>query len=162
MTNRLEDFRKAELIELHDRHVAIHPEHYSDALAGWSEYAPRTNFVINGKGLDRLATYFGIEQRPLKYKESDSDRTGSMNLKHDEIIVLSQEYDDVGSGYMRNDPDTQSHKIKELWAKVVSPNLLEIRFVTLFDGDGEPDSEEIQTITYSGSFSVWWSQVDSD
>ena len=55
-----------------------------------------------------------------------------------------------------------SHAIKELWARVDGPQLLQVRFVGTFEGSGNVTEEYEQGLTYSGSYTVWWKEEGAD
>jgi hypothetical protein len=150
-------YRKAELIELHDRGVMIHPFDYSDALAGWSQYAENSNrFVIDGAGLAELAGFFGLATKEKIITDQSGNKKFTQNLKDTEIPVLRKPADKIGAGYT-SEPHESSHKIKDLWAKIIQPQLISIRFVTVINEDSAEKEEIVQEVTYSGSFSIWWS-----
>lgn len=156
MINIDKTYRKVELIELHDRGIMIHPYKYSDALAGWSEYAYNSQrYVIDGSGISELAGYLGIEIKEQHYTDKKGHQC-VQELKNLDITILRKPINDIGTGRTTEQFEF-SHKIKEIWAKIIQPNLISIQFVTIFDEDTENKDEMIQEVTYSGSFTVWWS-----
>lgn len=160
MTNIDKSYRKTELIELHDRGIMIHPYQYSDALAGWSEYAYNSQrYVIDGSGLSELAKYFGIDIKE-QYYTNKKGQCCVQELKNFDIPILRKPIDEIGTGKTTEQFEL-SHKIKEIWAKIIQPNLISIQFVTIFDEEQESKEEIVQEVTYSGSFTVWWSDSRS-
>ena len=157
MANIDKEYRRAELIELHDRGIMIHPFRYSDALAGWSEYASNSQrYVVDGAGLSELASYFGFEINEKHYIDKKG-RKCAQELRNADIPLLRKPIDEIGTG-RTSEPFELSHKIKEIWAKIIQPNLISIQFITIFDEDLDSKEEIAREVTYSGSFTVWWSE----
>ena len=155
MTN---EFKNVELIELHDSNVKIHPRTYSDALAGWSEYSTKEQYVLGGEEIERLANYFGIQAETLTAMAGDPPKRYKNEIKYQEFNIVRKDTKDIGSGHTTIEGGG-SHKIGELWAKVIGERMLEIKFTSLFGGESEDEDEdqEMVYVTYSGSYSVWWS-----
>ena len=155
-----DNFQKAELIELHDARVRIHPERYSDAIMGWSWDdidSGVDHIVIDGDSLSDLAKFFGVNPR-YQMSYSNKDRPYKRVLENMEFPIASRQWMDVGYS-------TSQHRIRELWARVESPHLLSIRMINLYrfvdmDSNDEQKDEEKEitvNLTYCGNFTVWWS-----
>ena len=157
MTN---EFRNAELIELHDSNVKIHPRSYSDALAGWSEYSTKEQYVLGGEEIERLANFFGIQAETLTAMAGDPPKRYKNEIKYQEFNIVRKDTKDIGSGSDSTEYGS-SHRIGELWAKVIGERMLEIKFTTLYGEDSETEEQEMVCVTYSGSYSVWWSPEEA-
>lgn len=150
-------YRKAELIELHDSGIIVHPAEYSDATAGWREFNTISQvYAVEGFSLARIAEHFGIELKDRVVKDEKTRKTFTARVEDADYPVLRRLAEKIGSGHT-SESGEGSHQIKELWARVLDPKLLAIRFVALMN-PGQPDEEShTQEVTYAGSFSVWWS-----
>jgi hypothetical protein len=151
------EFREARLLELHDAKVRIFSRKYKNELiGGWKEYGGcNDTFVINGEALQRIAAHLGIQTEPIYQKGKGGERFAE-TLEHHEFNLVRKVNPDIGTGEVEFNSDESCHKIDELLVKIISERLLEIRFTSLLDGDSsEPESETI-SITYSGSYTVWW------
>ncbi len=145
------EFREAGLLELHDAKVRIFPNKCKDELLGWKKYGGcNDTFVINGSELQRIATHLGLQTEPI-YEEVNAGKRFAHLLKDHEFNLVKKVNPDIGSGRVV-DSDEPCHEIGELLVKIISERLLKIRFTSLFRGD----SSETISITYSGSYTVWW------
>ncbi len=147
------EFREARLLELHDAKVRIFSRKYKEELCGgWKEYGGcNDTFVINGEELQRIATHLGIQTEPI-YQEGKGGKRFAEVLGHHEFELVRKVNPDIGSGKVAFNSDESCHKIDELLVKIISDRLIEIRFTSLFDDDSSVE----ESITYSGSYTVWW------
>lgn len=138
-------FRKADMIELHDAGIVVHVEDLPAEDLGWrdSPTVVGKRLSVDGNELGRLLHALG--------------------LTFDAEMLYGDEYDvafhrPLRTGEDRPDvPLADTLRIKELLARPDGPHLLHIH-VTSFP-HGEEDQEYVQELTYSGSFTVWWSNA---
>lgn len=132
------DYRRADMIELHDCRTAVSRKGYLAGIVPWNEFGPRPiRYVLNGEGLARLLNHLGIVSM------------GEDHLDDEEILVLEQQYTEA---------DQQT--VKDLHAAIRSANLLDIRVSWECDEDDGTKVIIAQDVSYSGSFTVWWADDD--
>ena len=124
---------EAAMIELHDRGVIIHTQHYADGSIGWNEgnESGKTEVVI---------PKFSITNKLFDYVSSnESDNRAA--------IILSEQVD-VGSGY------SYDHKIKKLMYEERDNGTLAISAVAYYM-DGNNEEEYNLNAIYRGSYTIW-------
>ncbi|MDR4505887.1 MAG: hypothetical protein MRK01_14030 [Candidatus Scalindua sp.] len=140
-----EKFREVKRIELHDAGVTIFQKNYSDSThASWKEFngIDGPSFVIPHDSVQKIGKLFGLNISPSL----------------DNSIRILKERQNVGNSIYQ-DIHGKQEVIKELYARIEAPSLLNIR--ATFDGEFADEPEDhIQEITYSGSFTVWWESPD--
>jgi hypothetical protein len=151
------EYRRAELIELHDSNVKIHPQNYSDAVAGWKEYSNKEVFVLEGESIGDLAKFFGHQPKTLTVTAGDPPKRYKHEINSQKFHIARKITEDIGSGYTST-PYEGSHKIGELWAKLLGERQIEIKFTSLFEDESEVEEQETVFVTYSGSYTVWWAK----
>ena len=151
-----EDYRKAELIELHDSNVRIHPKNYADAIAGWKEFTSNEVYMVDGEMLDRLVKFFRVRTETIHLESEKSHKRYTEELKDFEFPLIRKLVEDIGYGDTST-PHEGSHEIGELWAKPIGERSLDIRFTSIFGSGPDIESKSVY-VSYSGSYTVWWSQ----
>jgi hypothetical protein len=150
------DFRKAELIELHDAGVAVHPVEYSDALAGWREFIEDTGYyVLDGRSVATLAEALGWKTHPVTGINTQTGSKESATIEDLEFPILRRRRERIGDN-TTSLPDEESNVILELWAKIEAPHVLAIRLVIERDEEEDGPTEYVQEVSYCGRFTVWW------
>lgn len=157
------NYRSADMIELHDSGFIIVRKGYSEGSNGWREYITLNgrSYAIDGEQFLRLAEYFHIDYRPTitdssSGKEIRSELRGETFLIQTESIKIGSSVE--GSHY------EALQVIKELSAWIESPQLLHMKAVFTYEvtDSGSITIEEVtKHITYSGRFTVWWSNTDT-
>lgn len=144
------EFRKAELIELHDIAVAVHPGGYADGLVGWAEFSDEDiSFLVDGESLDKLLQAMGITSFSVEHYNVKKQRHYSLKLRDMSLPLFQRLRRVVGGSY-------SAHNIKELFAQVDGPHLLQIRFVGTYEDQQGAIQEYTTELTYSGNYTVWW------
>jgi len=139
------DFKKAEMVELHNSNVVIHRDNYSDAVIGWTEF-PGENEEFYVKG-DTLATFLkmvGVELSPFR------EERHSTHMEHMDFPITRRKVT-VGSRH----GEYVQHKIVDLYVKIEKSDLIHIRFVSQWEDEGKLVNYT-QEVVYSGSYTVWW------
>ena len=148
-----QEFRSAELIELHDAGVCLFTYDNSEGY-GWREFREYEGggFSIAGEDICRLAQIFGLDPEPILAKSTKGEiqRIDPECLEF--RIVKSRQ--DVGKK-----TDSRHYggmeRIKNIWAKIDAPQLLQLKVEFLTSANQEEETI-IKKISYSGNFSVWW------
>jgi hypothetical protein len=135
------EYKKAEMVELHNSNVIIHLDRYSDGIIGWTE-SPGDNeeFYVEGDRLSTLLQMIGVDVEPVQEERQN------VHMKHIDFPIKRRKVV-VGSD--------DFHKIVGLEVKIDGPHLLHLRFVTQWEDDGKKINAT-QELTYTGSFTVWW------
>ncbi|MFP4475806.1 MAG: hypothetical protein ACLFOY_09605 [Desulfatibacillaceae bacterium] len=151
----VDGYRKAELVELHDAAVAVHPEEYSDALAGWREFVEEVeHFVIDGHSIAALAEALGWKTHPVVGINTETGQDEATTIANMELPLIRRRRESIGDA-QTSIAYEESNIIKQLWARVEAANLLSLRLVIEREEGGKPDLY-VQEVTYSGRFTVWW------
>ena len=134
------------MIELHDAGIVVHVEDLSREELGWrdSPTVVGKRVSVDGNELGRLLQ--------------------SLGLTFDAEMLYGDEFDlffkrPIRTGDEKPDvPLSDVLRIKELKARTEGPHLLHLQ-ITAHPASGA-DDEFVQEITYSGSYSVWWSVAE--
>ena len=152
----MDDFRRADAIELYDARVIVYRGDCDRLNVTWREFPEDgETLYVDGRGLDRILRVIGVDpetwfvQTHPKGKNSGRWET----LKDSNLPLIRGSYIVIGHGDMVQGEGTD--KIIDLYAKVEGTELLQIRYTTGWDDEGEPQEEE-RTVTYCGRFGVWW------
>lgn len=140
-----DNFKKAEMIELHDAGVVVPVKGYSDAIVGWTEYSDQAagGYILDGDVVADLAKIFNVKFGDLTEYSENKQFPYNRKLK-DLEFEIKKSVTDISSNM----------NIKELWAKIEGPKLLHIRIHI-----DDPQETIIQQLTYSGNFTVWWDRT---
>ncbi len=148
-----QEFRSAELIELHDAGVCLFTYDNSEGY-GWREFREYEggSFSISGEDICRLAQIFGLDPEPILATSTKGEiqRIDPECLEF--RIVKSRQ--DVGKKTDSRHYGSME-RIKNIWAKIDAPQLLQLKVEFLTSANQE-DETIIKKISYSGNFSVWW------
>lgn len=134
------------MIELHDAGIVVHVEDLPREELGWrdSPTVVGKRFSIDGNELGRLLQ--------------------SLGLTFDAEMLYGDEFDllfrrPIRTGDVKPDvPISDVLRIKELKARIDGPHVLHLQLTA--HTTSEADDEFVQEITYSGSYSVWWSVAE--
>ena len=149
------------MLELHDAGVILHPRAYSDGLVGWREfpYLGGTKFVIHGEDIAHLAEAFGLALG--KFSIVSHTREGEPRKTYyrvsDHEFSVRRGYLEVGRGHA--DDWEGSHIIEKIWAREDN-GCLHIRTRCFCEDAEEGRIYYEQRVTYSGSYTIWWSAED--
>lgn len=107
--------------------------------------------VVSRKGyLAGIVPWNEFGPRPIRYVLNGEGLARLLNhLDDEEILVLEQQYTEA---------DQQT--VKDLHAAIRSANLLDIRVSWECDEDDGTKVVIVQDVSYSGSFTVWWTDND--
>lgn len=156
--------RKAHVVELHDAGVILHPHDYPDAIAGWNECFCGPQWILGGEHIAHLLEVLGLGPglgwETKVWSEKDGREKTRVILLRDTEFEVDRRLDVVGSGHCVFGSWIGSHKIGELWAEVVAPRHLRLRFTTLWEHDGEEQSHTVE-VEYCGDFTVWWAAAEA-
>lgn len=138
------EYREADMIEFHDAGVAAYSERADAGGLGWHD-AP----TVLGR---RLAVVGDEAARLLQALGRTFDADG---LYGDDFNVLMHRPAYVNSESRRaaEAPIGNALRVWELRARPEGPHLLHVHITA---GTSEED-EYVQELTYSGSYTVWWS-----
>lgn len=140
-------FRNADIIELHDAGTIVYIDDLPQEDLGWRD-APTVvgkRLSVDGNELGRLLHAMGIS--------FDAE-----DLYDDEFDVVFHR--PMRMGEEKRDVSLRTTLlIKELRARPEGGRLLHLQ-VTAHPAD-DPDEEIVQELTYSGSYTVWWSKAQS-
>jgi hypothetical protein len=137
-------FRKAKTIELHDANTAItlSEEGYgSSKLAARHDQPSRAAFQLRLVDIDALAERFGL--RPREQARRLGDQQGQAALP-------------FLKSYSETPMDQPGLVITNLECDVLEANLVDIRIETRRPSDAPETGGAVETITYSGAFTIWW------
>jgi hypothetical protein len=138
------EFRKADLIELHDAQLVVHTDDFGD-VSNW-RMAPtvRGNYVsVDGDGLAHLLEALGVTF------DADLLFGYEFNILFRPPFTMDHGQTEVSL------PDTP--RIKEIWVRPENSNLLHVHLLIRM---GETEDEYVQELTYSGHFTVWWALAE--
>lgn len=139
-------YRKAKCIELHDVNTVIttSEEQYTlTAAAGRSVQASRPAFLLCWADLALLARRFGINlPGSLARQRSPED---------DAVAELP-----LFRAYYETPANTPGVSILKLECDVLGPNLVEIRMESRLDSALSGEENDVEVITHSGAFTIWW------
>ena len=127
------DFKKVDMIELHDANVIVCKDRF-DGEPGWHESPAESEN-------ERFTIYNDEILKALKINDATN-----VSIYREKTVIGSEEH----RGFNR---------IKELLVKIEAPNLIHIRIVSFSTSWIEGRSREnnyTNDITYSGSYTVWW------
>lgn len=155
----MRDYRKAELIELHDCGTSVNPRGYADAIAGWteaeSEDAP---WRLDGEALSMVFSSLGFKLEPFRrefHRKDGRIRETVSELHHfHSLPIFNRYYKNVGD---------HDRWIAALEARIIGQELLDMRITwqfAKFVDDIEEPAKETVCVTYRGNFTVWWAQED--
>lgn len=135
------------MIELHDAGIIVHIEDFPQDGLGWrdSPTVAGRRLVVNGNEVARLLQALGLT----------FDAEG---LYSDEFDVVFHRPFRTGEAK----PDVLLEdvlRIQELRARTDGPRLLHIH-VTSDIGEADSEDQYVQELTYSGSYTVWWSTAE--
>lgn len=151
--------KKAHLVELHDAGVIVHPYSYPDGVVGWNECLFSSQWIFSGEHISHLVKALGPDVSLGWYEDVWSEKDGCVKRQWRDLaregLKIQHQADVVGSGHCSLGFGIGSHKIGELWAQVVAPRRLRLRFTTLWEQDGKEHSHTIE-VEYCGNFTVWW------
>lgn len=141
------EFRSADMIELHDAGVVVHVEDYPSDGLGWrdSPTVVGKRIAVDGNEAARFLKALGIT--------FDADE-----LFGDDFDVIFRR--PVHAGALKSDvPLKDVLRIRELRARPEGPNMLHIH-ITSYGREGGSEEEYVQELSYSGSYTVWWSVAE--
>ncbi|MEX2399179.1 MAG: hypothetical protein WD423_00295 [Rhodothermales bacterium] len=138
-------YRNADIIELHDAGVVIHVENLPREELGWrdSPTVVGKRLSIAGNELGRLLHAVGMSF------DADALYDDEFDVVFHRPMRLGEEKLDVAL------EDTL--RIKELLARVDGPHLLQVHVTS---HAAESADEFVQELTYTGSFTVWWTTAE--
>ena len=146
-------YRKAKCIELHDANTAIttSAEQYAlTAPAGRVPQASRPGWLILPADLAALARRLGLNVPDLR------DRTRAS---------LPEELIDSGAPVFRAYYETPANmpgvSVRSLECDVQGPNLVEIRIESRLESSAPELPNEVEVLTYSGAFTIWWEPLQT-
>lgn len=136
------NWQDADMVELHDANVVIHRKGYPDGAVGWTECGcQRKTYYVHG--LRNLLEAAGVPG-PHMYTENNVRR----ELNNYEGLTIVSEPSLVGYSSKRG------HEITKLEA-ATDGDLLHLRTRCRYE-HGDEEHLYQQSVTYRGSFSVWW------
>lgn len=138
-------FRSADIIELHDAGIVVYVEDLPPEDLGWrdSPTVVGKRLSIDGNELGRLLHAVGVSFDAEDLYDDEFDVVFHRGMR------MGDEKPDVS---LRD-----SLRIRELLARAEGPHLLHVH-ITAHPADND-DEEVIQELTYSGSYTVWWSRA---
>ena len=141
-------YRKAKSIELHETNtiITLSSEGYTvTSPAGRHARPNRAVFQVRLEDIERLAERLGIRRL------EPEPEPGQDPVALDAAISLSflRAYYEVPAG----EPGLT---ITDLECEVLGPNLVDIRVETRRESDQPGSPGAVETITHSGSFTIWW------
>ena len=147
-------YRKADMIELHDPGIVVHVDDFPANGLDWrtSRSVAGTRIAVDGNEAARLFEALGIT--------FDADV-----LFGDIFDVLFRRPATIGMVRLDDPPENVPLgdgslegvvRIQELRARPEEPNLLHIHISSTV-GASDDDDLYVQELTYSGSYTVWWS-----
>ncbi len=143
-------FRKVKSIELHEANtiITLSEERYgSTAPAARNTQASRAAFQLRLTDFDSLAERFGA--RPREQTRKLMDRQGQSGERQSATLPVLRAYSEVPA-------DQPGLTVLNLECDVLGPNLVDIRIETRRAGDAPETGGTVETITHSGSFTIWW------
>lgn len=149
-------FKEAEMIELYDAGVVLHPKRYS-ASAGWRD-SPGESYCIEGRTIEKFMGLFGV-QRPL-FEKPDAETGGITKcLQRVPDLPIFRRPMEIGDGSLEG---TEAEIILKLWANIEQPQLLHVRIRSVCDVMDSDKKYYDQDFSYSGRFNVWWVMYDQE
>ena len=139
-------YRKAKCIELHEAHTAIttSAEAYArSAAAGRSVLASRPAFFARWSDVVNLARRAGLTL------PGSSSQQGQIAPNSAADIPMFR-------AYYETPANTPGLTITGLECDVQNPNLVEIRVTSRVEGSAPETPDDVEIITHSGSFTIWW------
>ena len=135
------------MIELHDAGIVVHVEDFPEEGLGWrdSPTVAGRRLVIDGNEMARLLQALGLT-------------FDANELYGDEFDLLFHR--PFKTGEAKPDvPPADVLRIQELRARADGPMTLHIH-ITSGIGEAESEDQYVQELTYSGSYTVWWSTAE--
>jgi hypothetical protein len=102
-------------------------------------------FVVDGEAIYNLTRHFGFEAKPIKVQEDGQE---VWKYLHNQFFNVLADTTVTGNGENTEDGD-DTLKIIQLYARVEAAELLSIKM--------QFADETTREVTYSGRFTVWWS-----
>ena len=140
-------FRSADMIEFHDAGIVVHVEDYSAEGLGWQE-SPSvvgTRIAIDGNEAARFLKALGVT--------FDADELFGDSF--DVVFRRPMKMSDGNAGV----PLKDVLRIREIHARADGPNMLHVH-ITSFNRLTGSEEEYVQELSYSGSYTVWWSVAE--
>ncbi len=138
------EYRKADLIELHDAQVVVHAEDFGDGVNWRTAPTVNGNYVsVDGDGLAHLLEALGVT--------FDADLLYGYEFN----VLFRRPFPVEHFGTEVSLPDTP--RIKEMWVRPENPHLLHVHLIIRL---GHSEDEYVQELTYSGHYTVWWAVAE--
>jgi len=140
-----EGYKKATVIEMHDSGRVI--SDHNHAGEGWFGFYENASggYLIEGQQVLDLCQALDIPTQKIQYYNF---KKGKMSYKS---------LDTIDFKIPKFITELENCEVKELWAKIIDPNLLSIIFHAGFKPEGYCE-DTIQQLEYSGNFTVWWEE----
>ena len=157
----MSNYQQADLIELHDANNVICKNNMGGM--GLREYPEEGyTFEIEGEQLSKICEHLGIKTHKAEREWWDND--GKKKVALDDLRYENFELIRTIRGVMPIQESGRSKRdgthtpdwIEELEVEVIGPRLINIR--TKWMGEDQKINY-IQKITYSGAYTIWWSEV---
>lgn len=138
-------FRNADIIELHDAGIVAYVENLPPEDLGWrdSPTVVGKRLAVDGNELGRLLHAIGVSFDAEDLYDDEFDVVFRRSMR------MGDEKSDVS---LKN-----TLRIRELLARPEGPHLLHLLITAHPADDGD---EVVQRLTYSGSYTVWWSKAE--
>jgi hypothetical protein len=146
------DYREVKCIELHELNIALTTEaEKGNCFVGRYNDPPydRSAFSINLCDIGMLAEMLGVEIS----KNIDVPKLSNQSMCK---TGVKQQIDVIEIPIYKTCPNYEG-KITKIECQVVNSGLVNIKTTSNYDDEGDP-GVYIEEITYSGSFTIWWSQ----
>jgi len=147
------NYRRADMIELHDARTIIHARDYSDAFTGWVEFPGDADMTtVSGHDLSQFLEHYGYEALAIRGSGKYPRRVQDLEIEMTHHRPL------VGSGSKHYNMETQ--EIISIEVEIpLSPNMLSFRVVFSWNSEGK-ESYATRYLTYCGAYTVWWAEME--
>ena len=142
-------YRKAKSIELHEAGTVITTsaeQYLISPAAGRSVQASRPGFFVRWSDVVLIAQRAGLRLPGGAITEDDPGAPDG---------AIGVEFP-VFRAYYETPANTPGLSIIDLECDVQGANLVEIRVISRVEGSPPETADEVQIITHSGSFTIWW------
>lgn len=141
-------YRKAKSIELHEAGIVIttNTEQYIlSPAAGRSVQASRPGFFLRWSDVVQIARRVGINLPGGSTAEGELGADGAVGAEFP-----------VFRAYYETPANTPGLSIIDLECDVQDEQLVEVRITSRVEGAQPGATDEVQIVTHSGSFTIWW------
>jgi hypothetical protein len=143
-------FKRAKCIELHEAQtvITLSEEGYAfTSPTARNEQASRLALQLRFSDIFGLAQLLGLN--PQKGTPALLDQIENQDDIEDMTLPVLRTYYEVPA-------DEPGVRIINLECEVQGPNLVDIRVETHAESSPPEAANEVETITYSGTFTIWW------